>query len=118
MHKRNERRRIRYRLHASTRLPSSSLRYLWGENPSQRVVGTLKYVNRLADETSPYLRQHRDNPDYPGDWDEYPELAWVQPTFPASGSRYPLSTEKTLVLRYRLIVHAGGKPDGDISDRI
>jgi len=60
--------------------------------------------------------QHQDNPDYPGDWVEYPDLAWVQPTFPASGTRYPLSTEKTLVLRYRLIVHKGGKPGKDISE--
>lgn len=60
--------------------------------------------------------QHRNNPDYPGDWVEYPELAWVQPTFPASGSRYPLSTGKSLILRYRLIVHAGGKPEINISE--
>ena len=60
--------------------------------------------------------QHQDNPDYPGDWVEYPDLAWVQPTFPASGTRYPLSTEKSLILRYRLIVHAGGRPDVDISE--
>lgn len=59
--------------------------------------------------------QHHDNPDYPGDWVEYPNLAWVQPTFPASGTRYPLSTEKALILRYRLIIHAGGKPAEDIS---
>lgn len=61
--------------------------------------------------------QHQDNPDYPGDWVEYPNLAWVQPTFPASGTRYPLSTEESLILRYRLIVHAGGKPDEDISKK-
>ena len=61
--------------------------------------------------------QHQDNPDYPGEWVEYPDLAWVQPTFPASGTRYPLSTEKSLILRYRLIVHAGGKPDVDISEK-
>jgi hypothetical protein len=61
--------------------------------------------------------QHRDNPDYPGEWVEYPDLAWVQPTFPAPGTRYPLSMEKTLILRYRLIVHAGGKPKVDISEK-
>jgi hypothetical protein len=61
--------------------------------------------------------QHQDNPDYPGDWKEYPDLAWVQPTFPASGTRYPLSKEKSLILRYRLIVHAGGKPDIEISEK-
>jgi hypothetical protein len=61
--------------------------------------------------------QHRDNPDYPGDWVEYPDLAWVQPTFPAPGTRYPLSVQEPLVLRYRLIVHAGGRPDKEISAR-
>ena len=60
--------------------------------------------------------QHQDNPDYPGDWVEYPDLAWVQPTFPASGTRYPLSRENSLILRYRLIVHAGGKPMREISE--
>lgn len=61
--------------------------------------------------------QHKDNSEYPGDWVEYPNLAWVQPTFPASGTRYPLSTEESLILRYRLIVHAGGKPDEYISKK-
>ena len=61
--------------------------------------------------------QHQDNPDYPGDWVQYPNLAWVQPTFPASGTRYPLSTEESLILRYRLIIHAGGKPDENISKK-
>lgn len=59
--------------------------------------------------------QHKDNPDYPGAWVEYPNLSWVQPTFPAPGTRYPLSTEKPLILRYRLIIHSGGKPDELIS---
>ncbi len=62
--------------------------------------------------------QHSDNPEYPGDWVEYPNLAWVQPTFPTSGTRYPLSTGKPLILRYRLIIHAGAKPDVDISEKI
>ena len=55
--------------------------------------------------------QHQTNPEYPGEWVEYPELSWVQPTFPTSGSRYALEPGKPLVLRFRLIVHAGGKPD-------
>ena len=59
--------------------------------------------------------QHQDNPEYPGSWRDYPELAWVQPTFPTPNTRYPLSTQESLTLRYRLIVHAGGKPDEDIS---
>lgn len=61
--------------------------------------------------------QHKDNPEYPGDWVQYPNLAWVQPTFPTSGTRYPISTKNPLILRYRLIIHAGGKPDNDISEK-
>jgi hypothetical protein len=53
------------------------------------------------------------NPDYPGDWVQYPQLSWCQPTFPAKGNRYALSRDKALVLRFRLIVHAGAKPDED-----
>jgi hypothetical protein len=59
--------------------------------------------------------QHQENPDYPGIWVEYPDLAWVQPTFPAQGTRYPLSTEVPLILRYRLVVYTGKKPDKNIS---
>jgi len=61
--------------------------------------------------------QHKDNPEYPGNWVEYPNLAWVQPTFPSTGTRYPLSKDDSLVLRYRLIVHDGKKPSIDISEK-
>ncbi len=60
--------------------------------------------------------QHQGNPDYPGTWIEYPELAWVQPTFPAQGTRYPLSTVEPLILRYRLVVYTGDKPDQNVSE--
>jgi hypothetical protein len=52
--------------------------------------------------------QHRGNPEYPGDWVQYPEISWVQPTFPTASTRYPLSRERPLVLRFRLWVHRGG----------
>jgi hypothetical protein len=55
--------------------------------------------------------QHQQNPDYPGDWVQYPNLSWCQPTFPAAGTRYALRPGQPLVLRYRLVVHAGAKPD-------
>ena len=55
--------------------------------------------------------QHPDNPDYPGDWIQYPELSWCQPAFPRAGTRYALLPGKPLVLSYRLWVHAGAKPD-------
>ncbi len=61
--------------------------------------------------------QHQANPEYPGQWVEYPDLAWVQPTFPTPGTRYPLQKEEPLVLRYRLIIHAGAKPDIVSSER-
>ncbi len=54
--------------------------------------------------------QHRANPEYPGDWIQYPDLAWCQPTFPSAGTRYPLSTRTPLTLRYRLWIHSGPAP--------
>ena len=59
--------------------------------------------------------QHRQNPDYPGDWVQYPELSWCQPTFPAFGTRYPLRRGKPLVLRFRLFVHSGSVPDNALT---
>jgi hypothetical protein len=49
--------------------------------------------------------QHRANPDYPGDWVQYPELNWFQPTFPAAKSRYRIEKDETLLLRYRIWIH-------------
>lgn len=62
--------------------------------------------------------QHNTNPEYPGDWVEYPELSWVQPTFPTSGTRYPLEPGKPLELRFRLVVHSGGKPDKETFEKL
>jgi len=59
--------------------------------------------------------QHKDNPEYPGAWVEYPNLAWVQPTFPTPDTRYPLLKGKSLILRYRIITHSGGMPGVEIS---
>jgi hypothetical protein len=55
--------------------------------------------------------QNKQNPDYPGDYIQYPDLSWIQPGFPSSGTRYKLSPGKPLVLRYRILVHSGMKPD-------
>ena len=51
--------------------------------------------------------QHAGNPAYPGDWVKFANLGWLQPTFPASGVKFPLSKDKPLVLRYRLWVQPG-----------
>ena len=59
--------------------------------------------------------QHNKNPDYPGEYIQNPDLSWIQPTFPASGTRYKLAPGKPLILRYRLLVHSGVKPDNVLS---
>ena len=48
-----------------------------------------------------------DNPGYPGDYVEYPNLPWFQPTFPRAGKRYELKKDQPLVLQYRLWVASG-----------
>lgn len=53
------------------------------------------------------ILQHAQNPDYPGDWVQYPNLSWIQPTFPAANTRYTITKDRPLVLRYRLWIHAG-----------
>ena len=53
------------------------------------------------------ILQSPSNPDYPGDWVQYPGLSWIQPTFPSSGTRYTIGKDRPLVLRYRLWVHKG-----------
>lgn len=55
--------------------------------------------------------QHPANPEYPGSWQEYPDLAWVQPTFPTRGTRFALQRGKPLDLRYRLVIYKGGEPE-------
>ncbi len=61
--------------------------------------------------------QHKGNPEYPGVWRDYPNLAWVQPTFPTPDTRFQLSTNQALTLRFRLIIHSGGKPNVDVSKK-
>lgn len=51
-----------------------------------------------------------DNPDYPGDYVQYPNLPWFQPTFPRAGTRYELKKDQPLVLRYRLWISSGTPP--------
>jgi hypothetical protein len=56
------------------------------------------------------ILQHAGNPEFPGDWIQYPDLNWVQPTFPSAKTRFALKKNQALVLRFRLWVHSGGKP--------
>jgi len=61
------------------------------------------------------ILQHQTNPNYPGDWVKYPELDWLQPTFPKAGTRYPLRPTEFLTLRYRLWIHPGGTPANELA---
>ena len=54
--------------------------------------------------------EHGSNPNYPGDYVEYPKLPWFQPTFPRAGSRYILQKAQPLTLSYRLWVCPGKSP--------
>lgn len=60
--------------------------------------------------------QHRTNPEYPGDWVEYPGLPWYQPTFPSSGTMYPLKKGETTTLRYRLWIRPGQAAEDALAD--
>ncbi len=51
--------------------------------------------------------QKRTNPCYPGDWIQFPELNWSQPTFPTANTRYVLKKGQTLTLQFRLWIHTG-----------
>jgi len=56
--------------------------------------------------------QHPNNPEYPGQWIEYPGLPWFQPTFPAAATRYVLKKGQPLKLQYRLWIQRGNNlPD-------
>ena len=62
--------------------------------------------------------QHKDNTEYPGEWIEYPDLSWVQPTFPTSKTRYELIPGEQLILRFRVFLHSGMTPDVQVLNQL
>jgi hypothetical protein len=62
--------------------------------------------------------QHNQNPHYPGDWVEYPDLSWVQPTFPSAGYRFELKPGEPLLLKYRILVYPGMRPDKQLLEQL
>jgi len=84
------------RIRTRTDPPGAAPRLAWG-----LVEGTFAGAAAAA---GFLILQHDGNPAYPGDWIQYPELNWLQPTFPASGARHELKRGQTLVLRYRLAI--------------
>lgn len=80
------------------------------ESPSPRaawaqVSGIFGTATRPA---TVVILQHPENPDYPGDWVQFPTLNWMQPTFPAARTRFVLRRGKPLTLAFRLCIRAGG----------
>jgi hypothetical protein len=61
--------------------------------------------------------QYPGNPEYPGQWIEYPYLPWLQPTFPTAMTRYVLKKGHPLKLQYRLWIHRGDKLPDDMYGR-
>ena len=53
------------------------------------------------------LLQAPNNPEYPGDWVQFPNLNWLQPTFPSQGTAYALARDAPLTLRFRIVVCEG-----------
>ncbi len=92
-----------------TESPDTNPRASWAD-----LSGTVAGAKAASGVT---VLQLASNPDFPGDWIDYPELNWVQPTFPASGTRYEIGPTKPLTLRFRLWVHEGGTPSEAQGDR-
>jgi len=63
------------------------------------------------------ILQNAANPRYPGDWVTYPDLNWLQPTFPAKGEKFPLSTTAPLRLSFRLWIHPGAATEQTLADQ-
>ena len=62
------------------------------------------------------ILEHAANPDYPGEWVQFPKIDWLQPTFPAKGGKFALSKDKPLVLRYRLWIRRGAASDEQLAE--
>ncbi len=74
----------------------------WADSIGVRDAGT-KHLSGIA------IFEKRTNPQYPGQWVDYPDLPWLQPTFPTAGTRFILKKNNPLVLEYRLWIRRGGK---------
>ena len=61
--------------------------------------------------------QHVENPHGPGDWVTYPNLNWLQPTFPSKGVKYALTKGKRLILRFRLCIRNGKMTDEQLAEQ-
>ena len=81
-----------------------------------RAWGELSGIFSGAGVTGLAVFQSPSNPDYPGDWIQYPEINWLQPTFPAAGTRYVLKLGQPLILKFRLWIHAGKASESGLAE--
>jgi hypothetical protein len=81
--------------------PNVQPRRAWSDSIGIRHGGTKSVGMAVFESTT--------NPHYPGDYVQYPNLPWFQPTFPKTGVRYPLKKSEPLELRYRLWIRGGGQ---------
>ncbi len=79
---------------------SVSPRRAWSDSVGVRAGGTKQVGMAIFEKAT--------NPDYPGDYVQYPNLPWFQPTFPRAGRRFELKKDEPLVLEYRLWIRRGG----------
>lgn len=61
------------------------------------------------------LLQHKDNPMYPQEWREYPDLNFFQPIYPG-GQLVPMTKGLGITLRYRLWIHPGALSEEDLAN--
>ena len=87
--------------------PGTALRRAWAE---------LSGVFPGGGQASLAVLQAPTNPEYPGDWVQYPEINWFQPTFPAAGTRYVLKQGQPLVLKFRLWICPGKAGETKLAD--
>lgn len=82
----------------------------------RRAWGDLSGVFSGAAVTGLAVFQSPSNPDYPGDGIKYPEINWLQPTFPAAGTRYVLKPRQPLTLKFRLWIHADKASEAKLAE--
>lgn len=92
----------------------SSQRFVHHTDGKQAWAGAFGVFPSGKGECGLLIFPHAQNPYHPPDWVEYPELNWIQPTFPASGIRHELQPGKPLVLNYRLWIRPGAEPSPEI----
>jgi len=82
----------------------------------RRAWGDVSGIFSGAAVTSLAVFQMPSNPGYPGDWVQYPEINWLQPTFPAAGTRYVLKPGQPLILKFRLWIHPGRVSEAKLAE--